>query len=98
LDDDQKTVLREYIYNIANTNSLGNFIKIKGIEVKTQLTEIVKKIEDNVARIKVNEVIHQLNKISPESSKVRDSQIMVLLLSYELLKEVRKQLGITLHG
>jgi len=93
LDDDQKAVLREYIYNIANTNSLGNFVKIKVSEVKTQLTEVVRKIEDNVARIKVTEVVHQLDKVSPDKI-VKDNQIMVLLLSYELLKECRKQLEV----
>lgn len=92
LDDDQKAVLREYIYNIANTNSLGNFVKTKVSEVKINLTEVVKKIEDNVARIKVNEVVHQLDKVNPDKI-VKDNQIMVLLLSYELLKECRKQLG-----
>jgi hypothetical protein len=92
LDDDQKAVLREYIYNIANTNSLGNFVKGKVSEVKTQLTEVVKKIDDNVARIKVHEVVNQLDKVSPDKI-VKDNQIMVLLLSYELLKECRKQLG-----
>lgn len=93
LDDDQKVVLREYIYNIANTNSLGNFVKSKISEVKTQLTEVVKKIDDNVARIKVSEIVHQLDKVNPDKI-VKDNQIMVLLLSYELLKECRKQLRI----
>lgn len=93
LDDNQKAVLREYIYNIANTNSLGNYIKDKVLDVKTQLTEIVPKIEDNVARIKITEVIHQLNRVNPDKI-VRDNQVMVLLLSYELLKEARKQLEV----
>lgn len=91
LDDDQKAVLREYICNIANTNSLGNFIKSKVSEVKTQLTEVVKKVDDNVARIKIHEVVNQLDKVNPDKI-VKDNQIMVLLLSYELLKECRKQL------
>jgi hypothetical protein len=93
LDDDQKSVLREYIYNIANTNSLGNFIKEKISTVKSQLNEIVNKIDDNVARIKVNEVVHQLDKVSPDKV-VRDNQIMVLLLSYELLKNIRQNVEI----
>jgi len=91
LDDDQKSVLREYIYNVANTNSLGNFVKNKVSEVKQALTEVVKRIDDDVARIKVNEVVHQLDKVSPDKI-VKDNQIMVLLLSYELLKECKKQL------
>ena len=91
LDENQKAVLQEYIYNIANTSSLGNFVKNKVTEVKQQLTEVVKTVGDNVARIKINEVVNQLDKVNP-GKIVRDNQIMVLLLSYELLKEVRKQL------
>lgn len=91
LDDDQKEVLREYIYNIANTNSLGIFIKKKVDAVRGLLTETINKIDDNVTRIKVNEVVHQLSKIIPDKA-VKDNQIMVLLLSYELLKECKKQL------
>lgn len=91
LDDAQKSVLREYIYNIANTNSLGNFIKSKILEVKSQLTDIVKKVDDSVARIKITEVVNQLDKISPDRT-VKDNQLMVVLLSYELLKECKNQL------
>ena len=91
LDENQRAVLQEYIYNIANTSSLGNFVKTKVTEVKHQLTEVVKKVGDNVARIKINEVVNQLDKVNP-GKIVRDNQIMVLLLSYELLKECRKQL------
>ena len=97
LDDDQKSVLREYIYNIANTNSLGEFVRSKVSEVKQSLTEVVKKIDDDVARIKVNEVVHQLDKVSPDKI-VKDNQIMVLLLSYELLKECKKQLKARVNG
>lgn len=91
LDDDQKAVLREYIYNIANTNSLGNFVNSKVSEVKTQLTEVVKGIDDNVARIKVHEVVNQLDKVNPDKI-VKDNQIMVLLLSYELLKNIKQNI------
>jgi hypothetical protein len=94
LDDNQKTVLREYIYNIANTSSLGDFVKIKITEIKNQLMEVIKKVDDNVVRIKINEVVNQLDKSGPKSSIVRDNQILTLLLSYELLKEIRKQVGI----
>jgi hypothetical protein len=93
LDDNQKSVLREYICNIANTNSLGNFVRGKVTEVKTSLNEVVTGINDNVARIKVSEVVNQLDKVNPDKI-VKDNQIMVLLLSYELLKECRKQLAV----
>lgn len=93
LDDDQKSILREYINNVSNTNSLGDYICSKIDEVKQKLTDVSKKILDSeVIKIKINEVTKQLDKVRPTNSIVKDNQIMSLLLSYELLKEVTKQL------
>lgn len=93
LDDNQKSILREYINNVSNTNSLGDFVCNKIDEVKERLSEVSNKILDSeVIKIKINEVIKQLDKIRPTNSIVKDNQIMSLLLSYELLKEVSKQL------
>ena len=91
-DDDQKSILREYINNVSNTNSLGKFLTEKIEEVKGSLNEVNKEIQDSdVVKIKINEVIHQLDNVKP-GSVVKDNQVMVVLLSYELLKEVRKQI------
>lgn len=91
LDDEQKSVLREYICNVANTNNFDVFVKEKVAEIKTSLTEIVGKIKDSdVMRIKIREVVNQLDKINP-GKVVKDNHVMVLMLSYELLKEVKKQ-------
>jgi DNA mismatch repair ATPase MutS len=93
LDDSQKEILREYINNVSNTNSLGEFICNKIDEVKQKLIEVSKNILDSeVIKIKINEVTKQLDKVRPTNSIVKDNQIMSLLLSYELLKEVTKQL------
>lgn len=94
LDENQKNVLREYINNISNTNSLGEYITKEVESVKTQLHELSSKItdEDAVIRIKINEVVRQLDKVKPQPNKVvKDNQVMVVLLSYELLKEMKKQ-------
>jgi hypothetical protein len=93
LDENQKNVLREYINNISNTNSLGEYIVREVDSVKKQLSELSFKIEDNdVIKIKINEVVRQLDKVKPTSNKiVKDNQVMVVLLSYELLKEIKKQ-------
>jgi hypothetical protein len=94
LDDDQKVVLREYICNVANTNNFDVFVKNKVAEIKKSLTEAIDTIKDSdVMRIKIREVVNQLDKINP-GKIVKDNHVMVLMLSYELLKEVRKQL----HG
>ena len=94
LDDNQKSVLKEYINNISNTNSIGAFINQKVEEVKVQLSELSGKIKDaDVVKIKINEVVKQLDKIKP-SKTIKDNQIMVVLLSYELLKEIKKQVEV----
>jgi len=91
LDDEQKSVLREYICNVANTNNFDVFVKDKVSEIKTSLMEMVGKIKDSdVMRIKIREVVNQLDKINP-GKIVKDNHVMVLMLSYELLKEVKKQ-------
>ena len=95
LDDNQKNVLREYINNISNTNSLGSFITSQVDNVKSQLNELSSKIKDNdVIQIKINEVVRQLDKVKPQPNKtVKDNQVMVVLLSYELLKEIKNQVN-----
>lgn len=91
LDDGQKAVLREYICNVANTNNFDVFVKSKVAEIKQSLTEKITKIKDSdVAKIKIREVVNQLDKINP-GKLVKDNHVMVLMLSYELLKEVQKQ-------
>lgn len=93
LDDNQKSILREYINNVSNTNSLGEYVCGKIDDVKQKLVGISNKILDSeVIKIKINEVIKQLDKVRPTNNIIKDNQIMSLLLSYELLKEVTKQL------
>ena len=91
LDDGQKSVLREYIYNVANTNNFDVFVKGKVATIKKALLESLIKIKDSdVTKIKIREVVNQLDKINP-GKLVKDNHVMVLMLSYELLKEVQKQ-------
>ena len=89
LDDEQRIILKEYICNVSNTNKFDVFVKSHISKIKSQLIETSKKIVDSdVMKIKINEVIHQLDKINPENA-VKDSHVTVLMLSYELLKEIR---------
>lgn len=91
LDVEQKEILREFIRNVSNTNSLGDYINTKIDEIKIKLTESLNSVETNdVIRIKINEVMNQLDRIKPTNNVVKDNQIMVLLLSYELLNELKK--------
>jgi 5,10-methylenetetrahydrofolate reductase len=91
LDDGQKSVLREYICNVANTNNFDVFVRERVGEIKGQLIERLEKVKDaDVVKIKIREVVNQLDKINP-GKLVKDNHVMVLMLSYELLKELKKQ-------
>jgi len=91
LDIEQKNILKEYINNISNTNSLAAFIIQQRDIVRNGLNSLLEKIDSQVTKIKVSEVINQLNNINV-SRGVKDSNVMVLLLSYELIKEIKNNL------
>jgi hypothetical protein len=91
LDSNQKNLLKEYINSISNTNSLKTLIDSEVTNVKKQLAELTNKISDEVIKIKINETVKQLDNIK-KFNLVKDNQVMVLLLSYELIKEVKNQL------
>lgn len=92
LDEEQKQILREYICNVANTNSLGLFMKTKISDVKSQLKTLCEQVDSDVMKIKIQEVSKQLDKLNI-GEVVKDNQVTVLLLSYELLKEVKNCLS-----
>lgn len=91
LDNNQKRLLKEYINNISNTNSLNDFVKNEIDVIKESLSDLLEKINDNVLKIKINEVTKQLESINCKKS-LKDNQITVLLLSYELIKEIKNQI------
>ena len=92
LDDNQRDILREYITNIANTNSLGAFISTKVDILKEELSDLSRKVkDDDVIKIKIDEVINQVDKIRP-GKVVKDNQVTAILLGFELLKEIRKNI------
>lgn len=90
-DNNQKRLLKEYINNISNTNSLNEFVQKEIVNIKETLSKFVNSINDNVIKIKINEVTKQIDTINCKKS-VKDNQITVLLLSYELIKELQNKI------
>ena len=88
LDEKQKVLIREYINNVSNTNSLREYINVEVPEVRKQIAELKTKIDNDVVRIKLDETLNQLDKIT-KGTLVKENQIMALLLSYELIKELK---------
>lgn len=88
LNDRQKVLIREYINNISNTNSLRQYINQEIPVVRNRILELKQNVVNNdVIRIKLDETVNQLDKIS-KGTLVKENHVMALLLSYELIKEL----------
>jgi len=92
LNEQQKVLLREYINNISNTNSLREFINSEVPKVKKELQSRLLSIDDKVTRIKVAEVINQLDNVK-KGNTVRDGQVTALMIAYQLAKEIKSIVG-----
>jgi len=87
-DENQKTLIREYILNVSNTNSLATFVCEEIEKIKKIISSSKNKVSDNqVVVIKLAEITNVLDKVKP-TTVVKDNHIMALLLSYELVKEL----------
>ena len=89
----QKNLLREYINNISNTNSLKDTLKdiIKGL--KEDLKTHSKNLQDKVVKIKMTEAIKSINKfcgLNDNSNVVKDEYVVQTMRYLELVKELKK--------
>ena len=89
----QKNLLREYINNVSNTNSLKDTLReiVKGL--KKDLTTHSKNLQDKVVKIKMTEAIKSIDKfcgISDKSDVVKDEYVIQTMRYLELVKEVKK--------
>jgi len=88
LDDSQKNLLREFINNVSNTSTFPKFIKNEAERAVIMLTTESKGVTDKVTKIKIAELVKMFKsgKILKES---QEKQVSVLMLTYELLKEIK---------
>lgn len=91
LNKNQKDILREYINSVSNTNSLPEFLTKEREFVVNELSTLAKEIPAKITNIKLNEALHQINGLD-FSKGVKDSHISILLLSHELIKEIRSKI------
>jgi hypothetical protein len=88
LDDKQKNLLKEYINNITNTTKFKEYVEKEIPVLIGELKKINSKINDKVTKIKLSETISVLNK-TKIGKVVTDNQVSSLMLSYELVKELK---------
>ncbi len=88
LDKRQRKLLKAYIHNISNTNSLREFVDAEVDSVKQEIEFYIPKIKDKVVKIKLTEVSNQILNLK-RGKLVKDDQIVSLMRYYELLKEIK---------
>ena len=87
LDNNQRRLLKEYVYNISNSPKLKSFINEEINKVKTEIKDLSKKT-DKVTQIKLNEVVGLIKPLCKKSS-VHDDNVVNLLNYYELVNELK---------
>ena len=88
LNDDQKDILREYINNVNNTSKFGEYYDSKLKVVVTELHKLYSEVNDKITKIKLKETINVM-KQQKVGKKVTDEQVSALMMSYELIKEIK---------
>ena len=92
LQDNQKTLLKEYVNSVSNSPSLKSYINQEIKIVKRDLTKYSKKVEDKAIAIKLNETKNLINPINKKTS-AQDGDVSNLLNYYELINELKE-----IHG
>ena len=92
LEENQKTLLKEYVNNVSNSPALKSYMNQEVKAVKQSLTRYSKKVEDKAIAVKLNEAKLMIKPLSKNSS-VRDDSVINLLNYYELVNELK-----AIHG
>jgi hypothetical protein len=92
LNDNQKSVLKEFINSVDSTPKLKEFYNTKINEIKTELITLANKVTDKVVKIKLNEVNNMLLPLG-KVAKVGNDDLVNLLQYYALLEELVKANG-----
>ena len=87
LSNNQRVLLKEYVYNISNSPKLKRFINEEINKVKIEIKKLSKNT-DKVTQIKLNEVASLIKPLCKKSS-VHDDNVINLLNYYELVNELK---------
>ena len=88
LNESQKNLLKHYINNISNTNSLREFVDSEAIKIKRTLKTHIPKVADDITKIKLTEAVNQIGNLT-KGKVVNEKQVLTLMRYYELVKEIK---------
>jgi hypothetical protein len=87
LADNQRILLKEYVYNVSNSPKLKAFVNKEILVVKEQI-ESLSKSTDQITQIKLNEIKNLIKPLCKKSA-VHDDNVVNLLNYYELVNELK---------
>jgi hypothetical protein len=87
LNDNQKTVLKEFINSVDSTPKLKEFYNTKIGEIKEEINKLAKTVTNKAIQIKLNEVANLLSPLG-KTVNVGDDELVNLLQYYALLEEL----------
>ena len=93
MNSHQKNLLRAYINNVSNTNSLKEYINKHLPMIKKEIRSHIKNIDEKIVKIKLKEAINSINKfckVDGKSKNIKDSVVIQTMRYMELLKELKK--------
>ena len=88
LDETQRNLLKNYINNVSNTNSLREYIDTEVVKIRKILKLHLPKVKDDITKIKLSEAINQIENLT-KGKVVKDKQVLTLMRYYELIKEIK---------
>lgn len=88
LNEDQKDILRHFIFNSVDSDSTKTFIDNNIQKISKELKSVTESTSDAVLKIKLNEVLNILPKIS-NTNFITETHYVSLIRYYELIKELK---------
>ena len=88
LNESQRNLLKNYINNVSNTNSLRDFVDNEVITIKKQLNTHLPRVNDKITKIKLTEAVNQIENLT-KGRIVSEKQVLTLMRYYELIKEIQ---------
>ena len=89
MSERQRGVLKEYITNISDTKNLKTYLNEQLEQIKTELTELKESTQDQVVKIKLDEVLKFVSPIK-ENHSIKDETITGILQYFDLIDELKK--------
>jgi len=86
---EQKRILKEFITSVDSTTKLREFVNSALENVRLQLTELTELVQDDILKIKLNEVVDNISPLS-NKEKVDTETLAILMQYYELIKEIKQ--------